>query len=184
MIPAGDTNHGLLWAWLWEQRPHLALYEHHVLDYLTWSAHVTESNREGASVGQVLYSRSATRTITEVTGLSRSKVKSVLWDLQATHGYIHRFPRRGTRPQGHIPHIIQVYWTDEDDDARDLNRQGKQQLPWWFRLPAKQYGELSSLPENERDAALEKLLNGGPQHDPQGDAARPPDLRLVTPWGS
>src|SRR4051812_41306779 len=117
-----ETNSWQVWEWLRDQRAHLDLYEYHVLDFLCQHAFVTEENKESAPIGRVLYGYSSIRAIVDWTELSRSKIITVLWDLQARHGYLRRWPRGsgGT----HAPHIVQIYWTPDDDARRTGVRRG------------------------------------------------------------
>lgn len=189
MLSSGDTNHGLVWAWVQEQSDYLDIYEYRVLEYLAFSSHVTEANGEDAPIGQVLWGKSATRSISDRTGISRNKIKAVLWDLQAQHGYVRRIPRRRqTRRQGHVPYVIHVYWTTEDDERRARMRAGQEDLPWWFLMPPQTLASIGSLPAQLQDDALAtaiKALGRGSYQDPQvGVTARPAGGHLVALRGS
>jgi hypothetical protein len=134
MITAGNTNHGLVWGWVWAQSKHLTRRELLLLNYLGANAFVREPNPENAPVGQVLFGRSSIAEISAFTRTSQSSVHEALNALQAL-AYIRRTPRYTPARGGRQRRIIQVDWTDAHDQMRTRVREGEK-LPWEYRMTA------------------------------------------------
>lgn len=156
MLPAGNTNHGLVWKWVWDQSPYLDLRELHLLDYLCQSAFVQTINGEGAPVGQVMKSRSSIAGIVATTRLSRTLVFENLASLQAK-AYVWRTPRRDVGHPGRQPRILRIDWTGDEDQIRARVREGEQP-PLVYRWDPNQAEAYEREDNTKRRARLQIVL--------------------------
>lgn len=142
-----DTTTGEVSRWAWEQGVFMPAPSHQlVLVYLALNAFVRADNEEGADVGVVMESRSFWHAIQEATRLGRSTVDRALVDLQ-NMGYIVRRSREGRG--GNLAPLIQVAWSEDDDDFRRDLRAGKKHLPdsmTWQRRPTRSARDENVVP--------------------------------------